>query len=64
MPQEIEQAPIDESEKWVSFLNADFAPQRRIASTGSHRPAGQSISIKHPKNLAWAHSQPDVSLTR
>jgi hypothetical protein len=30
MPQEIEQAPIDESEKWVSFLDADFARQRRI----------------------------------
>jgi hypothetical protein len=30
MPQEIEQAPIDESEKWVSFLDADFAHQGRI----------------------------------
>lgn len=65
MPHEIEQVRLDESEKLVSFLDADLLARDAVASTRSHLPAGQRIfNRRHPKSLAWAHSQADVSLIK
>ena len=44
--QEIEQARLDESDKWIAFLDADFAQeQAQLTLLASHWTARESIAI-------------------
>ena len=45
--QEIEQARLDESDKWLAFLDADFArEQAQLNLLAGHGPVSQGFSIR------------------
>ena len=53
---DIEQARLEENDKWVAFLDAEFARQQgQLSLSAGHRPARQSVSVGTVlgKRSAW-----------